>query len=117
MAIIMKSFSLSQPIPNLGGGGGGPPCQVLDQVHLAESCKGRARLHLVDYQRRYEIINIPCDLCAHQCVSSWGVPHTVAELKLKNCGIPSLNSVVLITDHSHIHFIQGSRGITLENRH
>ena len=32
-------------------------------------------------------------------------------------GIPTSNVIVLITDHSHILFVQGSQGITLENRH
>ena len=43
------------------------------------------------------------------------VPYRVAVLKPKNHGIPSLNSVVSIADHSHICFVWGSRGITLEN--
>ena len=39
-------------------------------------------------QRRYEIISIPREFCAYQCASSWTCLHTVAVLKLKNCGIP-----------------------------
>ncbi len=43
----------------------------------------------ITHQRRYEIINIPRDLCAYQYVCHRRcVPHTVAVLKLKNCGIP-----------------------------
>ena len=60
------------------------------------------------------IFHVTCahtNACHHGCV-----PHIVTVLKLKNYGIPSLNSVVSIIDHSHICFIRGSRGITLENR-
>ena len=39
-------------------------------------------------QRRYKIINIPCDFHVYQRTSSWACPHTVAVLKLKPCGIP-----------------------------
>ena len=54
--------------------------------------------------------------CAHTNVRHRGcVLHTVAVLKIKNCGIPSISSVVSIADHSHIHFIWGFLGITLEN--
>ena len=39
-------------------------------------------------QRRYEVIKIPCDFCAYQCVSLWVYPHIVAVLKLKIVGSP-----------------------------
>ena len=41
----------------------------------------------VHLQRRYEIINIPCDFYAYQSTSLWVCPHIVPVLKLKNCGI------------------------------
>ena len=71
-------------------------------------------------QRRYEIINIPHDLCEYQCVSLWVCPsysHCVEAQKSRDPqGIPSLNSVISIADHGHICFVRGSRGITFENR-
>ena len=32
-------------------------------------------------------------------------------------GIPISNVIVSIADHSHVVFVRGSQGITLENRH
>ena len=52
------------------------------------------------------IFHVTCvhtNACHHGCV-----PHRVTVLKLKYHGIPSLNSVVLVADHSHICFVWGS---------
>ena len=83
---------------------------------------GTHPLPTLTYQRRYEIINIPHDSCAYQCVSSWVCPSYCCCVEAQKSrdpqGIPSLNSVVSIVDHGHniICFVWGSRGITLENR-
>ena len=43
--------------------------------------------------------------CTHTNACHCGcIPHTVTVLKLKNRGIPNLNSVVSITDHGHVLF-------------
>ena len=71
-------------------------------------------------RRRYEIITIPRDLCACQCVSLWVCPSYSLCVETQKSwdpqGIPSSNSVVSIADHGHICFIWGSQGITLKNR-
>ena len=72
-------------------------------------------------QRRYEIINIPCDLCTHQCIVIVDVSPCSCYIDAQNLwdtqGTPYLFSVVSIADHSHIIFVCGSRGITLVNHH
>ena len=72
-------------------------------------------------QRRYKIINIlvtfvHTNACHHIGVSPY---NSCAEAKkLRDPpGIPISNVIVLITDHSHIFFVWGSWGITLENCH
>ena len=72
--------------------------------------------------RRYEIINIPRDFFAYQCVSTRVIkvmtPYSCCfeAYKLRDPQrFTSLSSSVLIANHNHTGFIWGSTGFTLEN--
>ena len=72
----------------------------------------------VSSQRRYEIINIPCDLRIPICVIVGVSPYSCCAEKWRDPqGFTSSAIVVLIACHIHIGLEQGSQGFTLDNHH
>ena len=87
-------------------------------VHMHGAHHGTA---LASYQRRYEIINIPCDFLhtnARRPASSGSWPPYGCCIEVEKLrdpqGITGSSSLVLNTSHNHTCFMWGSPGFTLE---